>query len=117
VNKRPVPKARRSFVAGDFGISCRHRRVTDPIFDAFRRILCQFNDAGISTKSRGDLLYVPAERSGPNFAVKTRFCPTKLYVAAEGRCVIMRSNDGMDYSCRHVQAQTVYRSMVRTAGA
>jgi len=66
------PNARLSFVAGDLADLDDHPRFVDAVFGAFGRLDCLVNNAGVSVKSRGDLLDVSAESYDLNFAVNTR---------------------------------------------
>jgi 3-oxoacyl-[acyl-carrier protein] reductase len=67
-----APAARLSFVSGDLADLNDHPHFVDMIFDAFGRIDCLINNAGVSVKSRGDLMDVSSKSYDLNFAVNTR---------------------------------------------
>ncbi len=69
---RAAPGARVAFVAGDISALDDHPRFVDAVFAAFGRLDCLVNNAGVSVKSRGDLLDVSVESYDLNFAVNTR---------------------------------------------
>jgi NAD(P)-dependent dehydrogenase (short-subunit alcohol dehydrogenase family) len=69
---RVEPASRLAFVAGDLADLADHPRFVDAIFAAFGRVDCLVNNAGVSVKSRGDLLDVSVESYDLNFAVNTR---------------------------------------------
>ena len=69
---RAAPGARLSFASGDLADLGDHPRFVDAIFGAFGHIDCLVNNAGVSVKSRGDLLDVSIESYDLNFAVNTR---------------------------------------------
>ncbi len=69
---RAAHGARPAFAAGDLADLSDHPRFVDTIFEAFGRIDCLVNDAGVSVKSRGDLPDVSVESYDLNFAVNTR---------------------------------------------
>jgi 3-oxoacyl-[acyl-carrier protein] reductase len=85
-----APGARLFFVRNDLADPADLSRFVDAIFAAFGHIECLVNNAGVSAKSRGDLLDVCAESYDLNFAVNTRgaFFLTqavcKRMLAAEG---------------------------------
>ena len=87
---KAAPGARLSFVRNDLADPADLSRFVDAIFAAFGHIECLVNNAGVSAKSRGDLLDVSAESYDLNFAVNTRgaFFLTqavcKKMLAAEG---------------------------------
>jgi 3-oxoacyl-[acyl-carrier protein] reductase len=64
--------ARIAFVAGDVADLADHPRFVEAVFSAFGRLDCLVNNAGVSVKSRGDLLDVSAESYDLNFSVNTR---------------------------------------------
>jgi NAD(P)-dependent dehydrogenase (short-subunit alcohol dehydrogenase family) len=61
-----------AFVKGDLAELADHPRFVDEAFAAFGRIDSLVNNAGVSAKSRGDLLDVSADSYDLNFAVNTR---------------------------------------------
>jgi NAD(P)-dependent dehydrogenase (short-subunit alcohol dehydrogenase family) len=63
-----------SFIRNDLADPADLPRFVDAIFAAFGHIECLVNNAGVSAKSRGDLLDVSAESHDPNFAVSARRC-------------------------------------------
>jgi 3-oxoacyl-[acyl-carrier protein] reductase len=63
--------ARLSFIRNDLADPADLPRFVDAIFAAFGHIECLVNNAGVSAKSRGDLLDVFAESHDLNFAVNT----------------------------------------------
>lgn len=65
-------EARLAFVAGDIGDVEKHPRLVEEAFSAFGRIDTLVSNAGVSAKSRGDLLDVSVESYDLNFAVNTR---------------------------------------------
>jgi NAD(P)-dependent dehydrogenase (short-subunit alcohol dehydrogenase family) len=67
-----APGARLAFASGDLADLGDHPRFVDAIFGAFGRIDCLVNNAGVSVKSRGDLLDISIESYDLNFAVNTR---------------------------------------------
>lgn len=67
-----MPGARMAFVAGDLADLADHRRFVGAVFGAFGRLDCLVNNAGVSARSRGDLLDVSVESYDLNFAVNTR---------------------------------------------
>jgi NAD(P)-dependent dehydrogenase (short-subunit alcohol dehydrogenase family) len=69
---RAARDTRLSFVSGDLARLEDHHQFVDAMFNAFGRIDCLVNNAGVSVKSRGDLLDVSVERYDLNFAVNTR---------------------------------------------
>jgi 3-oxoacyl-[acyl-carrier protein] reductase len=69
---KAAPGARLSFVRNDLADPADLSRFVDAIFAAFGHIECLVNNAGVSAKSRGDLLDVSAESYDLNFAVNTR---------------------------------------------
>ena len=69
---RCAPDAQLSFVEGDLADLDDHPRVVDEAFRAFGRVDCLVNNAGVSVKSRGDLLDVSVESYDQNFAINTR---------------------------------------------
>jgi len=85
-----APGARLSFISNDLADSADLPRFVDKMFAAFGHLDCLVNNAGVSAKSRGDLLDVSAESYDLNFAVNTRgaFFLTqavcKKMLAAEG---------------------------------
>jgi 3-oxoacyl-[acyl-carrier protein] reductase len=76
---RAAPDTRLSFVSGDLAKEKDHHRFVDAMFNAFGRIDCLVNNAGVPVMSRGDLLDVSVESYDLNFAVNTRgaFFPTQ----------------------------------------
>lgn len=64
--------ARLSFIGGDLADLHDHPRFVDAMFAAFGRIDCLVNNAGVSARSRGDLLDVSPDSYDMNFAVNTR---------------------------------------------
>jgi 3-oxoacyl-[acyl-carrier protein] reductase len=64
--------ARLSFIRIDLADPADLPRFLDAIFAALGHIECLVNNAGVSAKSRGDLLDVSAESHDLNFAVNTR---------------------------------------------
>ncbi len=85
-----APGARLSFVKNDLADSADLPRFVDEMFAAFGHLDCLVNNAGVSAKSRGDLLDVSAESYDLNFTMNTRgaFFLTqtvcKKMLAAEG---------------------------------
>jgi 3-oxoacyl-[acyl-carrier protein] reductase len=69
---RAAPGAQLSFAHGDLADLNDHPRFVDAIFGAFGHIDCLVNNAGVSVKSRGDLLDISIESYDLNFAVNTR---------------------------------------------
>ncbi len=69
---RIEPGARLAFVPGDLAELDDHPRLVGAVFDAFGRLDCLVNNAGVSVASRGDLLDVPVESYDRNFAVNAR---------------------------------------------
>jgi 3-oxoacyl-[acyl-carrier protein] reductase len=69
---RAAPGAQLAFASGDLADLGDHPRFVDAIFSAFGRVDCLVNNAGVSVKSRGDLLDVSIESYDLNFAVNTR---------------------------------------------
>lgn len=67
---RTVPGARLAFIGGDLGNLTDHPRFVDAMCSAFGRIDCPVNNAGVSAKSRGDLLDVSVDSYDLNFVVK-----------------------------------------------
>ncbi len=67
-----MPGARMAFVAGDVADLADHGRFVDAVFGAFGRLDCLANNAGVSARSRGDLLDVSVESYDLNFAVNPR---------------------------------------------
>lgn len=61
-----------AFAAGDLADLAEHPRLVREIFDAFGRLECLVNNAGVSVKVRGDILDVLPESYDLNFAVNTR---------------------------------------------
>jgi NAD(P)-dependent dehydrogenase (short-subunit alcohol dehydrogenase family) len=70
--KAQAAPAALAFVAGDLADLADHPRLVDAMFAAFGRVDCLVNNAGVSVKSRGDLLDVSVESYDLNFAVNTR---------------------------------------------
>jgi NAD(P)-dependent dehydrogenase (short-subunit alcohol dehydrogenase family) len=69
---RAAPDARLAFVNGDLADLDDHPRFVDAIFDAFGRVDCLVNNAGVSVKELGDLLDVSVDSFDLNFDVNTR---------------------------------------------
>lgn len=69
---RAASGTRLDHVAGDLADLTDHPRFIDAMFDAFGRVDCLVNNAGVSALSRGDLLDVSPESYDLNFAVNTR---------------------------------------------
>lgn len=69
---RAASGARLAFVTGDIADLDDHPRFVASIFDAFGRVDCLVNNAGVSVKSRGDLLDISVESFDLNFDVNTR---------------------------------------------
>jgi 3-oxoacyl-[acyl-carrier protein] reductase len=69
---RTAPDTRLSFVSGDLADLAYQPRFVEEIFKAFGRIDCLVTNAGVSVKSRGDLLDLSIESYDLNFAVNTR---------------------------------------------
>ena len=69
---RAAPATRLAFVAGDLADLAVHPRLGDSVFSAFGRLDCLVNNAGVSARSRGDLLDVLPDSYDLNFAVNTR---------------------------------------------
>lgn len=67
-----APGAHLSFVKNELVDPTDLPRFVYAIFAAFGHIECLVNNAGVSAKSRGDLLEVSAESHDLNFAVNTR---------------------------------------------
>jgi 3-oxoacyl-[acyl-carrier protein] reductase len=67
-----APDAEVAFAAGDLADLDDHPRFIDEIFNGFGRVDCLINNAGVSVKSRGDLLDVSIESYDLNFDVNTR---------------------------------------------
>jgi 3-oxoacyl-[acyl-carrier protein] reductase len=67
-----APGTRLAFVTGDLADPNDHPRFVDAAFDEFGRLDCLVNNAGVSAKSRGDLLDVSVDSYDLNFAVNTR---------------------------------------------
>jgi 3-oxoacyl-[acyl-carrier protein] reductase len=61
-----------AFATGDLADLADHPRLVSEIFDAFGRLDCLVNNAGVSVKVRGDMLEVSPESFDLNFAVNTR---------------------------------------------
>lgn len=61
-----------AFVSGDLADLDDHPRFVNAVFDAFGRLDCLVNNAGVSAMSRGDLLDVSPDSYDLNFAVNTR---------------------------------------------
>lgn len=87
---RAAPGTRLAFAAGDLADLADHPRFVDAVFSAFGRLDCLVNNAGVSAKSRGDLLDVLPDSYDLNFAVNTRAAffltqaVSKRMLAAEG---------------------------------
>jgi NAD(P)-dependent dehydrogenase (short-subunit alcohol dehydrogenase family) len=76
IAERMTPSAalgvRLSFIRIDLADPADLPRFVDAIFAAFGHIECLVNNAGVSAKSRGDLLDISAESHDLNFSVNTR---------------------------------------------
>ena len=67
-----APGARLVFIEGNLADVDDHPRFVDEAISAFGRIDSLINVAGVSAKSRGDLLDVSVDSYDFNFAVNTR---------------------------------------------
>ncbi|MFZ4286222.1 3-ketoacyl-ACP reductase [Variovorax sp. HJSM1_2] len=65
-------QARLAFVSADLAALTDFAPLVEQIHGAFDRIDCLVNNAGVSVKSRGDLLDVAMDSYDQNFAVNTR---------------------------------------------
>lgn len=61
-----------AFVEADLSALSNFGPLVDEIYGAFGRVDCLVNNAGVSVKSRGDLLDVTPESYDQNFSVNTR---------------------------------------------
>jgi 3-oxoacyl-[acyl-carrier protein] reductase len=69
---RAATGANLAFVNGNLAELNDHPRFVEAIFSAFGHVDCLVNNAGVSVKSRGDLLDVSVESFDLNFDVNTR---------------------------------------------
>lgn len=72
LSERVAPDTRLACVEGDLADLDRQAALVDAIYAAFGRVDCLVNNAGVSVKSRGDLLDVSVESYDLNFGVNTR---------------------------------------------
>ncbi|MET3493423.1 3-ketoacyl-ACP reductase [Variovorax boronicumulans] len=72
LRRRAAPSARLAFVEGDLADLSGHASMVEAIYAAFGHVDCLVNNAGVSVKSRGDLLDVSPESYDLNFGVNTR---------------------------------------------
>lgn len=69
LKSRVATDARLAFVEGDSAALSNNGRLVEAMFAAFGRVDCLVNHAGVSAKSRGDLLDVSVESFDLKFAV------------------------------------------------